>query len=170
MNLSAFITDHLENILAAREAAGHDRPELPAVSSAMTRERTRQLLRAVARETAATAYLPAACTHTAAQCLAVQDGTPLPARCPDCAQGALRHFDGATLAQLSAEFGLLRAVVLGLWLPYLAELAPEAAHELLRFTRSLTRCWPRRPAPAPAGRCATATCSWRCSGTTCAAR
>jgi signal transduction histidine kinase len=131
MKLSGFITKYFEEILVEWESFAETLlPAAEGMSATELRDHARQILTAIARDldTSQTALqqenkskgLAAVFENSAAS-----------------THGTLRHVSGFTLLQLTAEYRALRATVLRLWLPQVAQMTDEVVNDMVRFNESI---------------------------------
>lgn len=102
MRLSAFIIEHLDEIVAEWDGfAGHSLPAAEGTAGAPLHDHSRDILKAIAQD-----------VERAGSREPARDGG---AETAAATHGALRHSAGFDLAQLTAEFRALRNCVLRLW-------------------------------------------------------
>ncbi|MBA2239354.1 MAG: EAL domain-containing protein [Lysobacter sp.] len=127
MRLSAFLTAHMTQILAEWDAFARTLgPVADAMSDLALRDHARAMLEAMATDMESAAGDAAPCG------LAASDP-------PGAASihGAFRQSSGFSLPQLTAEFFALRATVLRLWLPAIADVSAARSRDILRFNLTI---------------------------------
>ncbi len=133
MKLSVFIKTHLEEILEEWESFA--RTQLPAASgmSALAlRDHAKQILQALAADIDT--------DQSASEQYEKSKGNapPLPGKeSAASTHGTLRQTSGFSLPQLIAEFRALRATVLRLWLPHVAEVTELTSEDMMRFNETI---------------------------------
>jgi len=133
MRLDHFIHDCMDDILAEWEDFAQTlTPAAGQMSKLALRDHARQILTAIAADIGT--------SQNAAQQEAKSQGLA-----PDSAagqsaasiHGALRQASDFSLLQLSAEFRALRATVLRLWLPKVAQMDAGAVQNMIRFNEAI---------------------------------
>jgi signal transduction histidine kinase len=121
LQLSGFIEQHMDEIVAEWEAFAHTLlPAAATMTSLALRDHAKPILQAIAKEIqsdragASPLDKSAATTH-----------------------GALRHLSGFNLLQLGSEYGALRASVIKLWRSHLAQEHHGALDDLTRFNEAV---------------------------------
>ncbi|MDL2354375.1 MAG: HAMP domain-containing sensor histidine kinase [Pseudomonadota bacterium] len=133
MNLSNFITAHMDVILAEWEAfAGTLEPAAGHMSPLALRDHAKGILHAIALDIQTRQN--ALEQQQKSQGLADEaDGIESAASI----HGALRHDSNFSLLQLSAEYRALRATVLRLWLPNVSAMSASTSAEMVRFNEAI---------------------------------
>ncbi|MES2259744.1 MAG: HAMP domain-containing sensor histidine kinase [Pseudomonadota bacterium] len=133
MKLSSFIATHIENILVEWESFARTlEPAAGQMSSAALRDHARMILLAIAAdidkvETADEQY-------DKSRGMAPENLGPESAA---ATHGTLRQTSGFSLIQLTAEYRALRATVLRLWLPNVAQVTPDMTKDMIRFNETI---------------------------------
>lgn len=132
MRLSQFLTEHIEEVLVEWETFAKTlEPAALLMTSEALRDHAKQIVHAIALDIEA---------H---QTLAEQeekshgDGSRKLSNSAASIHGTLREVSGFSLIQLTAEFRALRASVLRLWLPHVAQFNEEVHQELVRFNEAV---------------------------------
>lgn len=133
MKLSTFITSHIDQIIDEWESFART---LGPVADAMTALALQDHAKGILEEIA----LDIATAQSADEQLdKSQDLTPGTNNANSSASihGRLRHGSDFSLLQLSAEFRALRATVLRLWLPKVADMSKSTVYEMVRFNEAI---------------------------------
>ena len=121
LQLSGFIDQHMDEIVAEWEAFAHTLlPAAATMTSLALRDHARPILQAIAREIQSDKVQDKSTGGTAAT-----------------THGALRHLSGFNLLQLGSEYRALRASVIKLWRSHLAKEHHGALDDLARFNESV---------------------------------
>ena len=133
MRLDRFIHERMEDILCEWEAFARTiAPEGGNMSDLALRDHAKQILVAIA--------LDIKTTQNRQEQIDKSQGLAPDAEHGQSAasiHGALRHASDFSLLQLSAEFRALRATVLRLWLPQVADMTEAAADQMVRFNEAI---------------------------------
>ena len=128
MNLSTFISEHIESILNEWESFARTlRPEMTTID---LRDHAKQMLEALAKEIETPQSAQEACAKSQGR---AQDETGSAAS----THGTLRQESGFTVVQLVAEFRALRATVLRKWVPTITQMTHETTNEIVRFNEAI---------------------------------
>ncbi|PUA20614.1 sensor histidine kinase [Glaciimonas sp. PCH181] len=133
MKLSDFINTHIEQIIKQWESIARTLGA-PAnqISTIALRDHIKQILKDVASDIVSTQS-----PHQQTEKLKgtpesnVEDGSAA------CTHGVLRQLSGFSLAQLTAEYRALRAIVLRLWLPQIQQVSEETTYDMVRFNEAI---------------------------------
>jgi len=121
LQLSGFIDQHMDEIVAEWEAFAHTLlPAAATMTSLALRDHARPILQAIAKEIQSDKVQDKSTGGTAAT-----------------THGALRHLSGFNLLQLGSEYRALRASVIKLWRSHLAKEHHGALDDLARFNESV---------------------------------
>ena len=121
LQLSGFIDQHMDEIVAEWEAFAHTLlPAAATMTSLALRDHARPILQAIAKEIQSDQVQNESSEGTAAT-----------------THGALRHLSGFNLLQLGSEYRALRASVIKLWRSHLAKEHHGALDDLTRFNQSV---------------------------------
>src|SRR5688500_16130565 len=121
LQLSGFIEQHMDEIVAEWEAFAHTLlPAAATMTSLALRDHAKPILQAIAREIRTDRVQDKSSAGTAAT-----------------THGALRHLSGFNLLQLGSEYGALRASVIKLWRSHLAKEHHGALDDLTRFNEAV---------------------------------
>lgn len=133
MKLSSFITANLDAIVGEWEVFAAS-IELGAdiVSSEELRDHAKEMLMAIVADMD-TAESPAEKKSKSIGEVSIISGADSAAS----AHGAVRQVSGFTMPQLTAEFRAMRASVLRLWMPQIAEVTPETINDMTRFNEAI---------------------------------
>lgn len=133
MRLGSFIIEHIEQILREWDAFAE---KLGPVADAMTqralRDHARPILEAIAADMAV--------VETAREQKEKSQGrAPHEAETAAGTHGTLRHVSGFSLLQLTSEYRALRATVLRLWLPRIADFNEAVSQDMVRFNETIDK-------------------------------
>lgn len=133
MNLSAFITAHLEKILSEWDAFARSLfSASPSPPHHILRDHAGEILQAIVVDLE---------THqTAAEQTEKSKGQSddnIDKKSASAIHGTLRQASGFTLTQLTAEYRALRATVLRLWMPHMQLGSPDSATDMVRFNEAI---------------------------------
>src|SRR5271170_1922139 len=133
MRLARFIHENVEKILVEWDSFARTlHPAADRLPQPALRDHARQILEAVARDMEAP-WLPQSPDgknwNLAAPAEQVKKAAAV--------HGAMRQADDFTMLQLSAEYRVLRASVLRLWLPLVDERGDEVVAEIIRFNSAI---------------------------------
>ena len=135
MRLATFIAAHTGEILAEWDRyALTMTPAADDMSLQDLRDHAESMLREISRDIGS--------TQTDAEQLQKSQGTE--DNClssPASRHGHKRHADNFTLLQLSAEFRALRATVLRMWLPLIANNTSETLDDVVRFNEAIDQAF-----------------------------
>ncbi len=121
LQLSGFIDQHMDEIVAEWEAFAHTLlPAAATMTSLALRDHARPILQAIAKDIQSDQVQNGSGEGTAAT-----------------THGALRHLSGFNLLQLGSEYRALRASVIKLWRSHLAKEHHGALDDLTRFNESV---------------------------------
>jgi len=121
LQLSGFINQHMDEIVAEWEAFAHTLlPAAATMTSLALRDQARPILQAIAKEIQSDQVQNKSSEGTAAT-----------------THGARRHLSGFNLLQLGSEYRALRASVIKLWRSHLAKEHHGALDDLTRFNESV---------------------------------
>src|SRR5688572_6847278 len=121
LQLSGFISEHMDEIVAEWEAFAHTLlPAAATMTSLALRDHAKPILQAIAQEIQSDQVQNKSNEGTAAT-----------------THGALRHLSGFNLLQLGSEYRALRASVIKLWRSHLAKEHHGALDDLTRFNESV---------------------------------
>jgi signal transduction histidine kinase len=131
VNLSRFIIEHMELILAEWDAFARTLdPAASGMTAKALRNHARQILEMVAQdidtEQSAQQEIEKSKGHA-------KDETGSAAS----KHGRIRHQDGFTMVQMVAEYRALRASVLRLWLPHVERVTERTTSDMLRFNEAI---------------------------------
>lgn len=133
MKLSLFITDNMEEILADWESFARTLlPAAASMSGEALRDHGKQILQEIA--------LDIETEESAKQQRDKSKGLAPDADNPDSAagvHGTIRHETGFTLLQVIAEYRAMRASVLKLWLPHIADVTETTSRDMIRFNEAI---------------------------------
>ena len=132
MNLSPFITEHLDEIVREWEDFARTlQPATAKMSGAELRDHAKKILQAIAEDIQT--------PESAKQQKEKSKGEAAAGDKHSAASrhGALRQLSGFTMPQLTAEFRAMRACVLRLWLPHIKQVSKETSHDMLRFNEAI---------------------------------
>lgn len=131
MKLSFFINQNMETILIEWESFARSlAPAAAEMTDLALRDHAEQILREVAKQ-------------IEIQQSAHQESEKSKGLAPDepesgaSVHGTLRHESGFTMVHLIAEYRALRATVLRLWLPHVAQVTKATTHDMLRFNEAI---------------------------------
>ncbi|MGZ5195421.1 MAG: ATP-binding protein [Ramlibacter sp.] len=133
MKLYRFLNDHLDEILSEWVAFARTlEPAADSMSVQALRDHAKDILLAIAsdfetRQNAREQYDKS------------RGNAPEPVGRESAASthGALRQASDFSLLQLSSEFRALRATVLRMWLPQVAQMTPDTVYEMVRFNEAI---------------------------------
>ena len=133
MQLSTFITAHLEKILFEWDAFARTLfPASPAPPHHILRDHAGEILQEIVVDLD---------THQTAQQQTEKSKGQLDEnvnkKSAAAIHGTMRQASGFTLTQLTAEYRALRATVLRLWLPHMQLGTPESATDMMRFNEAM---------------------------------
>lgn len=133
MKLSGFINTHTEQIIKEWESVARTLGA-PAnqLSTIALRDHVKKILQEIA--------LDIVLVRSAKQQKEKSDGTASVAADDGSAaatHGLLRQLSGFSLAQLTAEYRALRAIVLRLWLPQISCVSEETTYDMVRFNEAI---------------------------------
>ena len=124
MRLSAFIIEHLDEIVAEWDRfAAHEPPATEGPAGAPLHDHSRAILKAIAQDVDRAGSREPARAGSAETAAATH--------------GALRHSAGFDIAQLTAEFRALRSCVLRLWGAERFAKAPDAFEQVMCFNDAI---------------------------------
>ena len=133
MQLTSFITEHMDGILSEWEAFAQTmEPSASQMTGLALRDDARGMLQAIA--------LDIKTRQNPQQQLQKSQGLAPDAAGAESAasiHGAARHDSNFSLVQLSAEFRALRATVLRLWLPKVNAMSASTIEDMVRFNEAI---------------------------------
>lgn len=132
IKLHTFITEQMDEILAAWEAFAGTLPAASQMTELALRDHAEEILQAIALDIRTR-------QNPEEQFQKSQGQGPDDASVTSAAaiHGALRHDSNFSLLQLSAEFRALRATVLRLWLPQVSAMSSTTTDEMVRFNEAI---------------------------------
>ena len=133
MNLSTFITERIDQIIAEWESFARTLgPVADAMTTLTLQDHAKGILQAIALDISTS-------QDDAEQREKSQDLTPGTSALESAASihGTLRQASNFSLLQLSAEYRALRAAVLRLWLPEVGTLSATTVYEMVRFNEAI---------------------------------
>ena len=132
MKLSAFINQHLDQILDAWDAFAKTlTPAAAKMSEPALRDHAREILQAIALDI----QTPQNAHEQQQKSLGMADGHD--SQSAAALHGVLRHGSDFTLIQLSGEYRAIRATVLRLWLPHVRHMGADTMEEMVRFNEAI---------------------------------
>lgn len=133
MKLSDFINTHLEQIIKQWESIARTLGA-PAnqLSTTALRDHIKQILKEVALDIVSSQSL-----HQQTEKLKGSPETNVEDGSAASTHGVMRQLSGFSLAQLTAEYRALRAIVLRLWLPQIKQVSEATTYDMVRFNEAI---------------------------------
>lgn len=130
MRLARFIVENMPEILSEWDAFARTLDLSSPMTALALRDHAKPILEAIAQDMDT--------PETSRQQMDKSRGLdPVDINSAASTHGTLRHVSGFSLGQLAAEYRALRATVLRLWLPRVAEFNAEVAGDMVRFNETI---------------------------------